>query len=312
MNTIIRKTAGCFALINRIGALTNALFAVRAQKINYAALITLATTLFCAPLVQAADYSYSVSQGFEFSSGKYGTDTRTDTIFAPFTVMASPTDRLGLSLEIPLVYQSNGNVVSSLGRGGMQASNSTMLSSAKVSGMSGSGSGMSSSSASTNQSEGGLGDITLRLGYVLVPEKESIPQIRPMVFVKFPTADKNKSLGTGEFDEGLAVEVSKWFGNWNPFAEAGYTIQGRSAQLALKNYVTYNAGAGYQVTERFRPILLLKGASPPADGTSSLLEVRLKLDYQATNHTGIEAYISKGVTTNSPDYGTGLAVFFDF
>ena len=69
MNTIIRKTAGCFALINRIGALTNALFAVRAQKINYAALITLATTLFCAPLVQAADYSYSVSQGFEFSSG---------------------------------------------------------------------------------------------------------------------------------------------------------------------------------------------------------------------------------------------------
>ncbi|MDA8429905.1 MAG: transporter [Geobacteraceae bacterium] len=308
MNRSIRKTAGRCALINRIGVLT----AARTQKIFSTAFIVLATTLFCTPQVQAAGYSYSVSQGFEFSSGKYGTGTRTDTIFAPFTIMASPTERLGLSLEIPLVYQSNGNVVSSLGRGGMQGSNSTMQSSAKVIGMSGSGSGMSSSSAGTNQSEGGLGDITLRLGYVLVPEKESMPQIRPMAFVKFPTADKNKSLGTGEFDEGLSVEVSKWFGNWNPFTEVGYTIQGRSAQLALKNYVTYNAGAGYQVTERFRPILFIKGSSPPADGTSSLLEVRLKLDYQVTNHTGIDAYISKGVTTNSPDYGTGLSVYFDF
>ena len=139
-----------------------------------------------------------------------------------------------------------------------------------------------------------------------------MPQIRPTAFVKFPTADKNKSLGTGEFDEGVAVEISKWFGNWNPFAEAGYTVQGKSAQLALRNYMAYNAGVGYQVAESFRPILLIKGATSPADGASSLLEVRLKLKYQATNHTGIEGYVAKGITTNSPDYGTGLSVYYDF
>src|SRR5660398_189856 len=38
----------------------------------------------------------------------------------------------------------------------------------------------------------------------------------------------------GAFDEGVAVEISKWFGDWNPFAEAGYTVQGKSAQLFLK------------------------------------------------------------------------------
>jgi hypothetical protein len=269
---------------------------------------------FIAPLfVQAAEYpSYSIGQGFEFSSGKYGTNTRTDAIYAPFTVTASPTDRLGLLLEIPFVYQSNGNVVSSLGRGGMQGSKTTMLPAAGMGGASGSGSGMSPSSAGTNQAESGLGDITLKIGYVLVPEKESIPQIRPMAFVKFPTADKNKSLGTGEFDEGFAVEISKWFGNWNTFAEAGYTVQGKSDQLPLRNYMTYNAGVGYQVAERLLPTLLIKGTSPPADGTSSLLEVRLKLKYQATKHTGIDGYVAKGITTNSPDYGTGLSVYFDF
>jgi hypothetical protein len=76
--------------------------------------------------------------------------------------------------------------------------------------------------------------------------------------------------------------------------------------------MAYNAGVGYQVTESVRPILLIKGTSPPADGTSSLLEVRLKLKYQATKHTGIDGYVAKGITTNSPDYGTGLSVYYDF
>ncbi|MDD2582549.1 MAG: transporter [Desulfuromonadaceae bacterium] len=272
----------------------------------------LAIMLILPLLAQADEYKYSIGQGFEFSSGKYGTDTRTDTIFAPLTIMASPTDRLGLSLEIPYIYQSNGNVVSSIASGGMQGSKTTMLTAVGMNGTSGSGSGMSSSSSSTSQSESGLGDITLRVGYVLVPEKGSMPQIRPMAYVKFPTADKNRSLGTGEFDEGAAVEISKWIGNWNPFAEAGYTVQGKSAQLALKNYISYDAGVGYQVADNFRPILLVKGGTSPADGASSLLEVRLKLKYQATNHTGIEGYAAKGITTNSPDYGAGLAVFYDF
>ena len=130
--------------------------------------------------------------------------------------MASPTDRLGLSLEIPFVYQSNGNVVSSVARGSMPATKTMMLPVTGMSGMSGSGSGMTSTSAGTSQAESGLGDITLKAGYVLVSEKESMPQIRPTVFVKFPTADKNKSLGTGEFDEGFAVEISKWLGELEP------------------------------------------------------------------------------------------------
>ncbi len=279
-------------------------------RITAGSLLVLLTVIVLPPVVQATEYPFSIGQGFEFSSGKYGTNTRTDAIYAPFSIMITPVDRLGLSLEIPYVYQSNGNVVSSVARGGMPTTKTTMLPTGGTGNMS--GSGMSSSSAASNQSESGLGDITFRLGYVLVPEKESMPQIRPTVFIKFPTADKNKSLGTGEFDEGFAVEISKWLGNWNPFVEAGYTVQGKSPDLSLKNYMNYNAGAGYQVTERFRPMLLVKGSTSTADGVSDLLEVRLKLKYQATNNTGIEGYIARGITTGSPDFGSGLAVYYDF
>jgi hypothetical protein len=114
--------------------------------------MALVTTPLLPILAQAAEFPYSIGQGFEFSSGKYGTNTRTDTILAPLTLMASPTDRLGLSLEIPFIYQSNGNVVSSIASGGMQASRTMLMPVVGVSAMSGSGSGMSSSSSSTNQS----------------------------------------------------------------------------------------------------------------------------------------------------------------
>jgi hypothetical protein len=267
----------------------------------------LAITLGTACYAHAEEYRYSVGQGIEFSSGKYGTNTRTSSIYAPFTVIASPTERFGLSLEIPFIYQSNANVVSTLGGGSMQGSRTMMLPVMGMGGMS-----PSSSGTGTDQSGSGLGDITLKAGYILLPEEDSMPQIRPTVFVKFPTADKNRSLGTGEFDEGFSVEVSKWLGEWNPFAEAGYTLQGKSAQLSLRNYMAYNGGVGYQLSENFRPILLIKGATPPAYGASSLLEVRLKLKYQATKQTGIDGYIARGIATNSPEYGSGLSIFYDF
>jgi hypothetical protein len=275
-------------------------------------LLALAATIALPYLAQAEEFPYSAGLGFEFSSGKYGTSTRTDAVYAPLTITASPVDRLGLSLEIPFVYQSNGNVLSSIAAGGMQSRTMKQLA-AGMGGATGSGAGMTSTSATgTHQSESGLGDITLKVGYILLPEKDNLPQIRPMVFVKFPSADQNKGLGTGEFDEGFSVEASKWFGDWNPFAEAGYTVQGKSSQLPLKNYLAYNAGVGYQVADNFRPILLVKGSSAPAEGASSLLEFRLKLKYQFTTRTGMEGYLAKGVTTNSPDYGTGLSVFYSF
>jgi hypothetical protein len=287
-------------------------YVVKSIRLTARFMTALAATLLIPSWVQAEAYPYSVGMGFEFSSGKYGTSTRTDSIYAPLTITASPTDRLGLVLEIPFVYQSNGNVLSSVATGGMQSSRAMRQLAAGVGGMSGSGSGMASSSASTDQSESGLGDISLKIGYLLLPETDSLPQVRPMAFVKFPTADREKALGTGEFDEGFSLELSKWLADWNPFAEAGYSVQGKSPQLSLRNYLTYNAGVGYQMGDHFRPVLLVKGATPPAEGASSLLEVRLKLKYQPTRRIGCEGYLAKGITSNSPDYGIGLSAFYSF
>lgn len=271
------------------------------------------SVVICPGLVHAGELPYSIGLGFEFASGTYGTGTRTETVYAPLTLAFYPTDLISISVDIPYVYQSNGNVISGV-YSGMQGGKAMMLPAMGSMGGAGS-SGMGTAGVGGVSSVGrqsGMGDITLKSGYVLVVEKDQIPQIRPTAFVKFPTADRNKALGTGEFDEGFAVEVSKWLGSWNTFAEAGYTVQGKTPDLPLRNFMAYNAGVAWQVSDNLRPILLIKGATPPADNSSSLLEVRLKLKYQATPHTGIEGYFAQGLASSSPDYGSGFAVFYDF
>ena len=94
-------------------------------------------------------------------------------------------------------------------------------------------------------------------------------------------------------------------------AHLHYLLDTFHGDLAM-SLAAYNAGVGYQVADSLRPILLIKGSTPPAAGTSSLLEARLKLKCQLTTQTGIDGYIAKGITTNSPDFGAGLSVYYDF
>lgn len=238
-------------------------------------------------------------------------------MYLPFTLSVAPTDRLGFSVEVPYVYQSNSAVNTGvlLGSGGQMAGmrKQTAAMGGPQSG-NGSGSGPMSSAKPDNygRSASGVGDVTAKAGYVLVQEGETLPRIRPYLFVKFPTGDKDRALGTGAFDEGAAVEFFKQLGNWYNFAEIGYTFQGNSSVLPLKDYLSFNAGTGYAVTDKLLPMLIVKTSTAPVSGGSDLLETRLKIRYLATSNTGIDAYAGKGWTRNSPDFTSGLSFNYDF
>lgn len=275
--------------------------------------------LFLPRIACPAEPLYSAGLGFEYYSGDYGTHVTSESLYMPLSLSYYPTRRIDVSLEIPYVYQSSGAVGAGLFRGPqgqpMLLSNPIGTQAGMQGGPgSGMGQGMVNSQhlATASGSESGLGDITLKGGYILVPEGRVVPQIRPNFFVKLPTADEDKALGTGEVDEGFAVAVSKFVDAWYSFAELGYTVQGKSELLPLKDYLFYRAALGYQVTEKFLPLLILKGFTAPAEGTTDLLEARLMLKYRSSDHIGIEGYLAKGLTTASPDYGAGLSVFYDY
>ena len=72
------------------------------------------------------------------------------------------------------------------------------------------------------------------------------PILRPTLYVKFPTTDENKGFGTGKLDFGAGVALSKWLGNWQPFAEGRYIVQGASHdETGAVNFVTADTEVAY-------------------------------------------------------------------
>ncbi len=251
----------------------------------------------------------SISLGAEFASGKYGTSSPARSLYMPLIATWSPNDRFSLGIEIPYVYQSSSNITSGLYH------NSPATSTSKTTGRGGPGgnSGTNSAAAgSSNHAVSGLGDIILRLGVIALPESTNLPQLRPSLSVKCPTAKASDGLGTGEFDFGSGIEAVKWFGDLHLTGEAFYTWQGKVDSFGLKNYFSYTTGIGYQLTESVEPILILKGATAPSTYVGDLLETRAKVIWSVTDTTTLDLYGSYGIADSSPDYGAGISVIYSF
>jgi hypothetical protein len=267
----------------------------------------------------AKPQSASISLGAEFASGKYGTDVTTSSFYVPLIVAWSPTDRFDISLELPFIYQSNDNVTTHLFRNSQQGKITTKTLSKGGPGGFGSafqqqGAGGPGGTAASGSSSAvdGLGDIIIRLGVIAANEGVRAPQIRPSLFIKFPTASSSSGLGTGEFDAGVGVELTKCFGEIHLTGEGLYTYQGKADGFGLKNYFSYSGGIGYQLSELFEPMLLVKGATAPSDLASELLEVRARFIWTFTSTTTLDLYGSHGIADSSPEYGGGIAVIHSF
>ena len=270
--------------------------------------LTAALGLHSSP-VQASDRKVSVGLGFEFATGDYGTDETTDSYKVPLIVNYHPTERLGFKLEIPYIYQSNSTTVT---LGGMRFP--ARMEGSGGGGGAGGGMGMGSSASSSDlsDSQSGLGDITLTAGYAVLEEQENSPLVRPLLYAKFPTADENKGLGTGEFDYGAGLGLAKWFGNWSTYLEGMYVLPGSSGDFDTDNYWTYQVSASYRLNDTLRPGVSLLGGTAAFDEASDPLEARLNLDYWASDRGSFGCYLAKGLSDGSSDFGVGIFGYISF
>lgn len=254
----------------------------------------------------------SISLGAEFASGKYGTDSTTRSVYVPLIATWSPNERFDIGIEVPFIYQSSSNVTTSLYSTSRSTATATATAKGGPGGNSGAILGNSSASGSSTSDVSGLGDIILRFGVIALFEGDKAPQLRPSLFVKFPTASTSDGLGTGEFDFGVGVDASKWYGDLHLIGEGFYTWQGRADGFGLKNYFSYTAGVGYQLTKSVEPMLLVKGATAPSSYSGDLLEARARVIWSLTDTTMLDLYGSLGIADSSPDYGGGLSVIYSF
>jgi len=275
------------------------------EKILFLNLIIGATWLLPVNPAKGADGPLSIGTGFEYATGDYGTDETIDSVRVPL-ILDYYSERFDLQVEIPWIYQSGGTTVT---MGGMRFPTDG---GGDHQGRHGSGMDSSNDSSDLSESHSGLGDITLTGGLVLLDESDRFPLVRLLGYLKVPTADDEKGLGTGEFDFGAGLGLAKWLGNWTTYLEGMYVLPGSSSTYDPDNYWNFLASASYRLTDALRPGVSLSGGTAAFDGASAPLEFRVKISYWTQGNASFGAYLAKGLSNGSPDFGTGIFGFFNF
>ncbi len=266
----------------------------------------------------------SAGIGFDYATGDFGTNTTTDFINIPLIINVFPNDRLDVELTMPFVYQNNASNFYSVSGGRYQYKNGLMTNAmasakSKQGAMNSDASGNSSDGNPGNQEQNdndeavsGLGDITISAGYAMLEEGKITPRIRLEAFMKLPTADSDEGLGTGSFDWGPGISFSKWLGKWQLFAQERYIVCGSSDYYDMEDHFTHEAEIGYQIEESFYGALSIYGATESSEDSDTPLEGRIKTRVSLMPEIILEAYILKGFSDGSPDFGAGASIFHDF
>ena len=246
----------------------------------------------------AEDPRWSLSTSVNFSRGDYGTKEDTHLLDVPFTLGVTPIDRLTLSVTVPYIRQTTQTVTLTGGGVAVRKDKERKLATDRP---------------SVTRTEHGLGDILAKGQYVLLEERAIFPEISPYLKIKFPTADEDKGLGTGEFDETLGVDLSKTFlQRLVAYLAVGYTFIGSPSGANLDNSFSWSIGAAYLVAQPVTLFGFLEGATAISPGQENPLELRFGAEYKLARAVKLTSSVNVGLSDGSPDFGFSAGLAFRF
>jgi len=240
-------------------------------------------TLLAATAAQADAYP-AVSLGLDYSSGKYGSQTTTETWALPLSLKYR-TDAWSVRVSTAWLRVRNaGNVTPD-------------------------GDPLPPGNASTTE---GMGDITASLTYNLVDERSHWAGLDIGGKIKFGTASTSKSLGTGKNDYTLQGELFKPIDKWMPFLSLGHKWKGDPDAIEYRNVWLGSIGTDYRIT----PSLSLGGSfdwQQAVTATSDpISEAMLYLNFRLNAASRLNLYAVGGFSHASPDWGSGLTLSHRF
>ena len=251
-----------------------------------------AAILLVAAPAFAADPRWSFTTAVFYSVGDYGTDKDTTIVYVPFTLGVTPIDRLTLSLTVPYIRQTSQNVVVTGGGVAVRRRGQS-----------------TTSTSSSAETEDGVGDVLLKGSFVVLRDEGLIPEVAPYVRIKFPTADEDRGLGTGEFDETIGVELSKRLSErLTGHLSLSYTFVGDPPDLELRDSFGWSIGADYAVTSPISVFAYLEGSTAIDASQQDPLELRVGAEFRVTKALSLTGAVSRGLSDGSADWGLSASL----
>jgi hypothetical protein len=255
---------------------------------KYLLAISIACTAFLGILSSASAATAgeaSVSLGAEYTSGDYGTSTKTKMWYFPVTLKYE-TDRDMLALTVPYVsVEGTGNVVAAGEAHGLRRTTTSTVS----------------------RTESGLGDIVLAAAHNIAQTATNW-RVDLGGKIKFGTADENKNLGTGEDDVAVQLDLEKSHDRNSIFGSAGYKVLGDPPGTDYRNVFYGSLGISHKLDGARAAGLELFAQQAALSGTDGQSELTLFLSNKLDNKTRLTGYLLKGFSDGSPDWGFGVAL----
>jgi hypothetical protein len=249
--------------------------------------IALPCTLFvlCVPAVHAADGQFSVNLGADFSSGYYGSPTKTETWAVPLSLKYRTGDWNFRLSTAWLRVQGNGSVTPE---------------------------GDPINTAGNVVTTEGMGDVTARVTYNLLDERSNWVGLDLSGKIKFGTASESKALGTGKNDYSLQAGFFKPIDNWTPFLDVGYKWKGDPTGINYRNVWLGSVGTDYRITPAFSFGGSYDWQQAVTATSSPISEAMLYLNFRLNADNRLNLYAVGGFSDASPDWGSGLVYTYRY
>jgi hypothetical protein len=249
------------------------------KMLGSSALATLLVTII--PSAFAADEKGASGNGYMeigggYTTGDFGTTTRSNLSY--FTPTLGYVSRSwDVSVTLPYLVQSN------------KTKDQTDVTS------------ISSSTAN------GVGDVIVRGGGVLVPEKESGFSLDGGLALKLPTASGSNGLGTGETDYGASVGMHQRIGRFKVSAFGGYIKVGDPAGLNYNDSPSYGGGIS-GIFGRTNVSAWFEARRSIIPGAKNPQEIYFSLFHVLSRKVALKGGTFFGLNKGGPDFGLNISV----
>ena len=248
-------------------------------------------TLLSVPYVASAatEGETSVILGAEYTSGDYGTSSKTKIWYFPVTLRYE-TDVNAASISVSyLSVEGRGDVVVS--GGGMGMGSQTVKRNSTLNG---------------TRTDSGFGDVILTGSHKLSGTASS--RIDLTGKIKLGTADETDNLGTGENDYAVQLDFEQNYNSNSIFGSAGYKIFGDPPGTDYKNVFYGSIGFSHKLDAARAAGLVFDAQQAALSGSSGLSELTLFLSNKLDKKTRLTGYVLKGFSNGSPDWGLGVTL----
>lgn len=163
------------------------------------------------------------------------------------------------------------------------------------------------------ESRDGMGDLTLNAKWQFIEETPWMPRQAVVPTVKFPTANKDTGLGSGEIDYDINWIASKSFTEkWGAHLNLGYSFIGEPAGEDVGDIIHYGLALDYQISDPLQWVGEIYAEKELMSGTDHIIMFNTGLRWFYSEGLMLDVAAGSHISSAGPDLTATAGLTWEF